>query len=125
MDNNGFCIQSINIQLDLSVKSISKIAAMCLSGSIANGIVLAQNENPNIKIFKNKIEFGECYNAEYYGISGKIFPNYYIEYGNLIYYYDDSFKCSLLDKKLDYKGFFAVTEPDNIYIFNLIYPKYC
>lgn len=124
MDNNGFYIQSIDIQLDLSVKSISKVAAMCLSGSIANGIALAQNENPNIKIFKNKIEFGKCYNYELQGITGNVFPNFYMEFGNLIYYYDDSFKCSLWDKQLDYKGFFAPTEPDNIYIFNLIYPRF-
>lgn len=97
---------------------------MCLSGSIANGIALAQNENPNIKIFKNKIEFGKCCNSELQGITGNVFPNYYIEFGNLIYYYDDNFKCSLWGNILDYKGFFAPTEPDNIYIFNLIYPKF-
>ena len=43
-------IQSLSIQLDSSVKSITKVAAMCFSGIIANGIVLAQNENPHIKI---------------------------------------------------------------------------
>lgn len=59
--NNGFYLQTINIQLDSSVKSITKVAAMCLSGAIANGIVLAQNENPNIKICKDRIEFGKCY----------------------------------------------------------------
>lgn len=124
MDNDGFYIQSIDIQLDLSVKSISKVAAMYLSGSIANGIVLAKNENPNIKIFKNKIEFGKCYNPEYQGVNGNIFPNFYIEFGNLVYYYDDGFKCSLWNKELDYKGLFAPIEPDNIYIFNLIYPRF-
>lgn len=117
-------IQSLNIQLDSSVKSITKVAAMCLSGAIANGIVLAQNENPNIKIYKNKIEFGRCYNPELIELSGNIIPNYFLEFGNLTYYYDDSFKCSLLKKQLDYKGFFTPTEPDNVYIFNMIYPKF-
>ncbi len=122
--DDGFYIQSIDIQLDMSVKSLTKIAAMCLSGTIANGIVLAQNENPNIRIWKNKIEFGKCYNPELAGLSGNIMPNYYLEFGNLVYYYDDSFKCSLWDKQLDYKGFFTPTEPDNMYIFNMIYPKF-
>ena len=51
--DEGFYIQSIDIQLDSSVKSLTKAAAMCFSGIIANGIVLAQNENPHIKIYKN------------------------------------------------------------------------
>ena len=63
--DEGFYIQSIDIKLDETVRSLTKIAAMYLSGSIANGIVLAQNENPNIKIYKNKIEFGKCYNPEF------------------------------------------------------------
>lgn len=98
-------IQSLNIQLDSSVKSITKVAAMCLSGAIANGIVIAQNENPNIKIFKNKIEFGKCFNPEFYGLSGNIFPNFFLEYGNLIYYYNDSYKCSTFSKELITKDF--------------------
>lgn len=122
--NEGFYIQSIDIQLDTSVKSLTKVAAMCLSGAIANGIVLAQNKNPSIKIYKNKIEFGRCYNPELMELSGNIMTNYFLEFGNLIYYYNDTFKCSFWDKKLDYQGFFAPTEPDNIYIFNLIYPKF-
>lgn len=117
-------IQSLNIQLDSSVKSITKVAAMCLSGTIANGIVLAQNENPHIKIYKNKIEFGRCNNPELIGLSGNIAPNYFLEFGCLIYYYDNSFKCSLWNKQLDYKGFFMPTEPDNEHIFNIIYPKF-
>ena len=36
--DNGFFLNSLNIQLDSSVKSITKVAAMCLSGSIENGI---------------------------------------------------------------------------------------
>ena len=66
---------------------------MCLSGAIANGIVLAQNENPNIKICKDRIEFGKCYTPELQGFSGNLYPtiplpNFYLEFGNLIYYYD-------------------------------------
>ena len=69
------------------------------------------------------IEFGKCYNPEFLGFSGNIMTNYFMEFGNLVYYYDDSFKCSIRNKQLDYKGFFAPTEPDNEYIFNMIYPK--
>lgn len=122
--DEGFYIQSIDVLLDASVKSLTKVAAMCLSGIIANGIVLAQNKNPNIKIYKNKIEFGRCDNSELIGISGNIAPNYFLEFGNLVYYYDNSFKCSLWNKQLDYKGFFMPTEPDNEYIYNMIYPKF-
>ena len=70
--NGGFGIYSIDIQLDSSVKSLTKVAAMCISGVIENGIVLALNENPKIKIYKNKIEFGKCYNPELQGLSGNI-----------------------------------------------------
>lgn len=122
--DEGFYIQSIDIQLDTSVKSLTKAAAMCLSGTIANGIVLAKNENPNIKIYKNRIEFGRCDNFELIGLSGNIAPNYFLEFGNLIYYYGNSFKCSLLKKQLDYKGLYIPNEPDNEYIFNMIYPKF-
>ena len=76
--DEGFYIQSIDIKLDETVRSLTKIAAMYLSGSIANGIVLAQNENPNIKIYKNKIEFGKCYNPEFLGFSGNIMTNYFM-----------------------------------------------
>lgn len=122
--NNGFYVNSINIQLDSSVKSITKVAAMCLSGSIENGIFIAQSENPNIKIYKNKIEFGKCYNSNLQGVSGNIMPNFFLEFGNLIYYFDSAYKHSFWNKQLDYKGFFAPTEPDNVEIFNMIYPKF-
>ena len=61
-------IQSLNIQLDSSVKSIS-------------------------------------FNPEFYGLSGNIFPNFFLEYGNLIYYYNDSYKCSTFSKELITKDF--------------------
>lgn len=52
--SEGFGIQSLDIDLDSSVKSITRTAAMCLSGSIANGIVIAQNPNPRVRIFNNR-----------------------------------------------------------------------
>lgn len=126
-----FNLNSINIQLDSSVKSITSVAAMCLSGSIENGIILAQNENPSITIFKNKIEFGKCYNPMLQGFSGRIYPyipyfgpNFYIEYGNLVYYYDSAYKCSFWGKELDYQGILAPNVPDNEYIYNMIYPRF-
>lgn len=122
--NNGFAIQSINIQLDDSVKSLTKIAAMCISGVLENGIFISRNENPDIKIFKNKIEFGKNCNPELYGVSGNIFPNFFLEFGNLVYYFNDSYKVSLWNKQLDYKGMFAPSTPDNPQLFNMIYPRF-
>lgn len=121
---NGFNAYGIDIQLDSSVKSLSRVAAMCISGTIQNGIFLTQNESPRIRIYKNKITFGKCYNPMYQGISGNIAPNFFLEYGNLVYYFSDSYKCSFWDKQLDYKGAFAPSVPDNEQIFNLIYPKF-
>ena len=118
--NNGIYLQTINIQLDSSVKSITKVAAMCLSGAI----------DPNIKICKDRIEFGKCYTPELQGFSGNLYPtiplpNFYLEFGNLIYYYDKSaYKHSLWSKELDYRGIFPPTSPDDPTIFNLIYPKF-
>ena len=129
--SGGFYLNSINIQLDSSVKSITEVAAMCLSGSIENGILIAQNENPSIKIFKDKIEFGKCYNPMLQGFSGCIYPyipyfgpNFYVEFGNLIYYYDTAYKFSTWSKKLDYQGLLAPSVPDNVDFFNMIYPKF-
>lgn len=121
---DGTFIQSVDIQLDSSVKSITEVAAMCLSGAIANGIVLARNMNPKVTIFKNKVEFGKCYNIEFEGVSGNVYPCFYIEYGNLVYYFNSGYKYSSWWKKLDYVGIFAPTEPDNPLIFNLTYPKF-
>ena len=124
-------LQSINIQLDSSVASITRVAAMDISGAIANGIVIAQNANPNIKICKDRIEFGKCYAPELQGFTGNLyptmipFPNYYLEFGNLIYYFDKrAYKLSIWNKSLDYKGAFAPTTPDNSAIFDMIYPRF-
>ena len=122
--NEGFSIYSIDIQLDSSVKSLTKVAAMCLSGAIENGILITQNENPIIKIYKNKIEFGKCYNLKLQDFSGNLITNYYLEYGNLVYYFDSAYKHSFWTKQLDYQGIFAPSVPDNIDIFNMIYPRF-
>ena len=60
----------------------------------------------------------------YQGVSGNIFPNFFLEFGNLVYYFNDSYKCSIFNKQLDYKGAFAPTVPDNEQIFNMIYPRF-
>lgn len=122
--SEGFGIQSLDIDLDSSVKSITRTAAMCLSGSIANGIVIAQNPNPRVRIFNNRIEFGKCNNPDLIGISGNVYPCFYVEYGNLVYRYNTTWKCSFFGKQLDYKGMFAPSVPDDYTIFNLIYPRF-
>lgn len=123
--NDGFYLKSIKIQLDPSVKSITEVAAMCLSGSIENGIFITQNENPIITIYQNRIEFGKCYNSLLQGVSGNVMlPNFFLEFGNLIYYFDSAYKFSIRSKQLDYQGIFAPNVPDNESIFNMIYPKF-
>ncbi len=118
MNNNGF----INIRLDSSVKSISRTAAYHLSSVISNGMMLSQNSE--IIIYKDHIDFGRCMNPEFQGTSGNIAPNFYMEYGNVIYRFSSNLKCSLFSKQLDYVGKMAPTFPDNSEIFNLIYPRF-
>ena len=55
-------IRNINVRLDSSVKSISRAAACHLSSVIANGIMLAQNND--VVIYKDRIDFGRCSNPE-------------------------------------------------------------
>ena len=50
-------LNNIQIRLDSSVKHISKIACMTLSGAIENGLVLADNAFPIITIYK-EFRFG-------------------------------------------------------------------
>lgn len=116
--NNNF----INIRLDCSVKSISRTAAYHLSSVIANGIMLSQNSE--IIIYKDHIDFGGCMNPEFQGTLGNIAPNFYIEYGNVIYRFGSNLKCSWFSKQLEYVGCMAPTFPDNSEIFNLIYPRF-
>lgn len=113
---------AISIELDSSVKSISHSAACHLSSVIANGIVLSQNSNATI--YKNRIEFGRCNNPKYQGVSGNIAPNFYIEYGNVVYYFGSNLKCGWLNKRIDYAGSLTPTTPDNKEIFELIYPRF-
>lgn len=113
---------AINIELDDSVKSISHSAACHLSSIIANGITLSQNSK--ITIYKNRIEFGCCNNPKYQGVSGNIAPNFYIEYGNVVYYFGPNLKCGWLSKRIDYAGSLTPTVPDNKEIFELIYPRF-
>lgn len=117
-NNNSF----INIRLDCSVKSISRTAAYHLSSVIANGIMLSQNSE--IIIYKDHIDFGRCMNSEIQGTSGNIAPNFYMEYGNVIYRFGSNLKCGWFSKQLEYVGSMAPNFPDNSEIFNLIYPRF-
>ena len=119
-----FHICSLDIQLDSSVHSMTKVAAMGLSGEIQKGIYLTENPNPRIKIYKNRIEFGKCYDTDLQNVTGSIFPNYFVEFGNLIYYFDKIYKCSFWEKRIDYVGLFPPSVPENEMIFNMIYPKF-
>ena len=112
----------LNVKLDSSVKSISRIAAYHLSSVIGSGIILSQNND--VIIYKDRIDFGKCLNPEFQGVSGNIAYNFYIEYGNVIYRFGSNLKCGWVRKQLDYVGAMAPTSPDNIEIFNLIYPRF-
>ena len=101
-------IRNINVRLDSSVKSISRAAACHLSSVIANGIMLAQNND--VVIYKDRIDFGRCSNPEIYG--------------NVIYRFGSNLKCGWLSKQIDYVGTMAPTSPDNPEVFNLIYPRF-
>lgn len=124
-----YAVGGINISLDASVNNLTRVAAMHLSGSIINGITISMNCS-NIIIYKNKVSFGKCHNPLLQNISGNVTnpyypgPNFYMEYGNLAYYYDNAFKCSFWSKTLDYQGFCPPQEPDDINIYNLLYPKF-
>lgn len=113
---------SINVRLDSSVKSISRAAACHLSSVIANGVMLSQNND--VVIYKDRIEFGQCNDPSLQGRKGIIAPNFYMEYGNVIYRFGSNLKCGWLSKKIDYVGLMAPTSPDNTEIFNLIYPRF-
>lgn len=115
-------MNNINVRLDSSVKSITRTAACHLSSVIANGIMLAQNNE--VVIYKDRIDFGRCSNPEIQGMSGNIAPNFFIEYGNVIYRFGSNIKCRWLSKQIDYVGVMAPTSPDNPEIFNLIYPRF-
>lgn len=120
----------IQISLDSSVKHLTKVACMALSGYLENGIVLTNNPAATIIIHKDRIDFGKSLRPELNSYSGVLspmfpfFPNYYKEHQNIIYRFDSGFSYSLLTKTLDYVGIFAPTEPDNAEMFKLIYPRF-
>ena len=114
----------IVIELDASVRHIISAACMHLSSILENGIVLADNPTPYIKIGKDKIDFGKSYNPDLMEMSGLIFPNFYKEYGNIVYRYGSNLKCSFWNKTLDYVGLMPPSVPDNIQLYNLIYPRF-
>ena len=114
----------IVIELDASVRHITSAACMHLSSILENGIVLADNPTPYIKIGKDKIDFGKSYNPDLMEMSGLIFPNFYKEYGNIVYRYGSNLKCSFGTKLLDYVGLMPPSVPDNIQLYNLIYPRF-
>lgn len=124
----GFYVDltALRIRLDSSVKHISRTACMHLSSSLENGLLLSANPDAEIVIFNNRIEFGRCLRSELAGTSGRLdyFPNFYMEYGNIVYHFGSNLKCSLLGKTIDYVGSFAPTVPDNNDIFQLIYPRF-
>ena len=112
----------IHVKLDSSVKSISRTAAYHLSSTIANGVMLSQNND--VIIYKDRIDFGKCNNPELQRVSGNIAPNFYMEYGNVVYRFGSNLKCGWFSKQIDYVGAMAPTSPDNPEIFKLIYPRF-
>lgn len=89
---------SVNIHLDSSVKSITRTAAYHLSSAIQNGMLISNNND--ITIYKNRIDFGKCTNPNFQGKTGMVAPNFYIEYGNVMYYFGNNLKCGWLHKHL-------------------------
>ena len=115
---------NIKIVLDSSVKHLTKTAAMALSGSLENGLVFTGTDRNLITIYKDRIDFGKSINPELEGIVGNYFPNFYREYGKIVYRFGSGYKYSWFTKTLDYVGIMAPTVPDNPVLFNLIYPRF-
>lgn len=113
---------SLNIQLDNSVKSITRKAAYHLSGVISGGMNLAQNNTA--VIYKDRIDFGECTIPQNRDMSGHIIANYYMEYGHVVYRFGSNLKYRWMNNSIDYVGIFAPFMPDNKKIFALIYPRF-
>ena len=113
---------NVNIYLDSSVKSITHAAACHLSGAIQNGMLISNNNN--VTIYKNRIEFGKCNNPSFQNQKGMVAPNFYIEYGDVVYRFGSNLKCGWLSKQIDYVGTMTPTIPDNEEIFKLIYPRF-
>lgn len=97
---------------------------MAISGSLENGLILVGTDSNLITIYKDRIDFGRCMNAELSAYSGHILWNFYKEYGNIIYRFGPNLKCSFFSKTIDYIGIVPPTCPDNYDLYNLIYPKF-
>lgn len=117
-------LNNVDLELDSSVRHITSVACMHLSSILENGIVLTDNPAPHIMIYKDRIDFGVCDNFELLDMSGLIFPNFYKEYGSIVYRYGSNLKCSFWNKTLDYVGLMPPTVPDNEQLYNLIYPRF-
>lgn len=117
-------LDKISISLDSSVKHITKVACMALSGTLENGLLLTANPSATIVIYKDRIDFGQCINPELNSVSGLIFPNFYKEYGKIIYRFGSNLKCSFFGNTIDYVGTLAPTSPDNELLYQLIYPRF-
>ena len=117
-------LNSLCISLDKSVRNITKVACMGLSGALENGLYISQNTDAHIVIYNNRIEFGQCLTPELSETSGWVFGNFYKEYSNIVYRYGCNYKCSFWSKQLDYVGSFPPSTPDNPALFELIYPKF-
>ena len=77
-----------------------------------------------ITIYKDRINFGKCLNPELEGFTGNVFFRFFLEYGEIVYHFPDSLKYGVFTKRIDYIGEFAPDTPDNVQLFNLIYPKF-
>ncbi len=115
---------NIRISLDSSVHHITRVAAMALSGNLQTGISLTCNPSANIVIYKDRIDFGRCYDSQAAAGAGLIMTNFYMEYGNIVYRFGSNIKCSFWSKTIDYTGNFPPSQPDNQELFNMIYPRF-
>lgn len=117
-------LNEIKIVMDPGVRHISKTACMAISGAIENGLILSGTSKNVITIYKDRIDFGKSITPELENVYGFIIVNFYREYGNIVYRFGSNLKCSFFSKTIEYKGVFPPEEPDNIQLFNLIYPKF-
>ena len=117
-------INELSIQLDSSVRHITRTACMAISGTLENGLALSCNPSHPIVIYNDRIEFGKSLNPLLEEVYGLIYPNFYREYGNIVYRFGSNYKLSFFTRTMDYCGVMAPEVPDNVALFNLIYPKF-
>ncbi|HBC20588.1 MAG TPA: hypothetical protein DC009_00460 [Porphyromonadaceae bacterium] len=113
--------RNLNIRLDDSVRSISLSAACHLSSIISMGVAMSHGNS--VVIYKDRIVF-KGNNANLVGQAGNVGPNFFIEYGDIVYRFGSNLKRGFFDKQIDYVGAFPPTTPDNPGIFNMIYPRF-